>query len=267
MSFFRNCFVVLVGCGGTGSYFSTHLSRLFGKYGELRYTRATNILLVDGDTVSESNVKRQNFVYYDRHQPKSIILSNRLKTQDDIGRAEGWIAYANKKVLDAILQKSGSNPLIIISCVDNHQTRNRILSMLKPNPDSWEGCLQKDWLLLDSGNDLLDGWTSSLCYYHCQGFGIDMRQQDTEIRNNTAADAPVMGSSGQVVRGCGYEGSPNEFFWGNQQNAMLLGGNLRSICLYGKGYGIIGWERPDFTSDAWITQGYQTHFLQPYEIS
>ena len=266
MSLFRNAFIILVGCGGTGSYFSTHLSRLFGRYGELRHTNPSNILLIDADIVSDSNIRRQNFTYYDRCVVKSAVLANRMKTENEIQRIESWTAYANRKVLEAALAKSLNDPLIVISCVDNHQTRNRILSLLKPDPDNWAGCLQKNWLLLDSGNDLSDGWVSSLCHYDRNGYGTDMRNFDSEIRNNTANDAPAMGGSGQVMRGCGYEGSPNEFFWGNQANAMLLGGQLRSICLYGKGYGLTAWTRPNFESDEWITQSYQNHFLQPYVL-
>lgn len=267
MSLFYNVYIVLVGCGGTGSYFAPHLGRLFGRVGELRSIYPSNILFIDADRVSQANVVRQNFVYYDINEIKSKVLKERVQQQSELSRIDNWATYANQKVLNRIVQKSGSFPLIFISCVDNHRTRNRLLSLLKPDPDSWENCMQKNWLLLDSGNDLLSGWTSSLCYFDKVGYGIDMRQQDTEIRNNSVNDAPVVNAEGGVVRGCGYEGSPNEFFWGNQQNAMLLAANLRSICLDGQGYGLLAWEKPDFKSDKWLEQAYQTHFLLPYTLS
>jgi len=50
-------------------------------------------------------------------------------------------------------------------------------------------------------------------------------------------------------------------------NAYLLGTQLRSILLKGKGYGLCAWQKPDLDADNWQQQSYQNHFLAPFELS
>jgi hypothetical protein len=86
------------------------------------------------------------------------------------------------------------------------------------------------------------------------------------MRNNTGQTAPTVDGSGREQRGCGARTSSPETYYGNQQNSYLLASQLRSICLKGKGYGVLAWSRADLDSNTWQTQNYQNHFLAPFEL-
>lgn len=263
---FHRPIIVLIGCGGTGSYFSDHLGRLFGGYGELRQPRPQAVILIDADVVSESNTARQNFAYREVGLQKGLVLANRLQQSHGVQNVDFWASYANRRLLDKLFAKAGSEPLICISMVDNHDTRNRIMSRLKPDFNSWDGARPRDWLYLDAGNTKTDGWVSAMGVCNGVGFGTDFRTMDANMRNNTGLAAPTLDGSGRENRGCGAVSSSPETFFCNQQNGYLLASQLRSICLKGKGYGVIAYKRSDFDSDDWKTDAYQNHFLEPFEL-
>lgn len=268
MQRFLRATVVIIGNGGTGSYLIDHIGRLFGRYGELRNINHSSIILVDGDRVSDTNTTRQNFGYRSIGLHKCDVLKSTLVEYFGVSNVDAWASFATQRVINRILEtvKDSSRPLIIISCVDNHATRNRILSALKPDPDSWDNCFPNNWLYLDSGNSIVDGWTNSLCNYNSQHYGIDMRQQDINMRRNDVDREPELSPDGYEQRGCGAVSSSPRTYWGNQQNAMLLGTQLLSFCKYGKGYGLQAWQIPNYESVEWSTQNYQNHFLVPYTI-
>ena len=263
---FHRPIIAVIGCGGTGSYFVSHLGRLLGAYGELRSINPQAVLLIDADVVSESNTKRQNFAYREIGLQKGLVLANRLQQSHQVQNIDFWASYLNTKLIAKLMAKAERHPLILVMCVDNHATRNRMMSVLKPDPDSFEGARQKDWLYLDAGNSTYEGWTSCMGVYNGQGVGIDMRMMDSAIRNNTGQNAPTLDGSGREQRGCGAASSSPETFFGNQNNSYLLGSQLRSILLFGKGYGITGWQRPNLESESWMTESYQNHFLAPFEL-
>lgn len=263
---YRRSVITVIGCGGTGSYLCDHLGRLFGTRGELRSVNQQTMLLLDADIVSESNTVRQNFSYRDMYEQKGLVLQNRLQQLHNVQNVDFWASYTNKKMLDKLFARTESCPVVVISAVDNHDTRNRIMSRLKPDPDSFEGARQQDWLYLDAGNSITEGWTSCMGMYNGVGYGVDMRQQDLAMRNNTGNEAPTLDSNGRQYQGCGAASSSPETYFGNQTNAMLLGSQLRSILLKGKGFGVCAWGRVDFDSDDWQQQSYQNHFLAPFEL-
>ena len=263
---FRRPIIVLIGCGGTGSYLSSHLGRLFGANGELRRVNQQLLLLVDADVVSESNTKRQDFSYRDLGLQKGLVLQDRLQQLHNVPNVDFWASYLNSRLIAKLMTKVEGQPAIFVMCVDNHATRNRMMSVLKPDPDSFTGARQTDWLYLDAGNTKIDGWTSAMGVYNGVGYGVDMRIMDNSIRNNTGNQAPTLDGSGREQRGCGAVSSSPETYYGNQTNAYLLGSQLRSICLFGKGYGITGWQRPNLDAEDWMTQSYQNHFLAPFEL-
>ncbi len=267
MQKFRRSVIAVIGCGGTGSYFITHLGRLLGSYGELRGVNPQSVLLIDPDVVSESNTKRQNFSYREIGLQKGLVLANRLQQIYQVQNVDFWASYANTRLIAKLMAKAQGSPLIIISAVDNHATRNRIMSVLKPDPDSFIGAREANWLYLDAGNSTYEGWTSAMGVYNHVGYGVDMRMMDSAIRNNTGNQAPMLDSSGREHRGCGAASSSPETYFGNQQNSYLLASQLRSICMFAKGYGITGWQRPNFESESWMTESYQNHFLAPFELS
>ena len=263
---FRRPIIVLIGCGGTGSYFSDHLGRLLGGYGELKQSRPQAVILIDADVVSESNTARQNFAYREIGLQKGLVLANRLQQSHGVQNVDFWASYLNTKLIAKLMTKVENQPVIFVMCVDNHATRNRMMSVLKPDPDSFAGARQTAWLYLDAGNSKLDGWTSAMGVYNGVGYGVDFRTMDTNMRNNTGATAPTLDGSGRENRGCGAVSSSPETFFGNMTNAYLLGTQLRSICLKGKGYGVCAWQKPDLDVDGWQQQSYQNHFLAPFEL-
>lgn len=255
--------IALVGCGGTGSYFADSLGRLLGYYGELKRLQPSLVVLIDADTVSQSNTVRQNFGYRDLNDQKGAVLQRKLQQHYNVPSVDFYPSYANKRLLEKLMKKVGTQDLIIISCVDNHRTRNRLMSFLKPDPDSYEGAKQSNWLYLDAGNDTTSGWVSAMGVYNGSGFGCDMRQQDINMRNDNVDQAPELGTD---QRGCGAVSSSPETYFSNQQNSYLLASQLRSICMFGKGYGVLAYSRADFDSDAWQTESYQNHFLAPFQL-
>jgi len=69
--------LVLVGCGGTGSFLALHLARLAYHLRE-RYGRRLEVTFVDYDRVEEKNVGRQNFCPFEVGEPKARALMRRL---------------------------------------------------------------------------------------------------------------------------------------------------------------------------------------------
>jgi len=263
---FNSAVIALVGCGGTGSYLCDHLGRLFGSHGELRRINPLLFLLIDADVVSESNIVRQNFNYREINEQKGLTLQHRLEQRYNVPSVDFWASFANKKLLEKLFKKTARNPLIIISCVDNHRTRNRIMSTLKPDPDSYVGARETNWLYLDAGNTVTDGWVSAMGVYSGQPFGVDMRMQDAAIRSNTIDEAPTLNMSGREIQGCGAVTSSPETYFDNQMNSYLLASQLRSIVLKGKGYGLLAHKRSDLDAEDWMTQSYENHYLAPFTL-
>jgi tRNA A37 threonylcarbamoyladenosine dehydratase len=83
--------LVLIGCGGTGGYALQQVCRLlYGLKAERRELRAAptlrgedppdgvpEVLLVDGDTVSADNLRRQYFLSCDVNRKKALVLAER----------------------------------------------------------------------------------------------------------------------------------------------------------------------------------------------
>lgn len=115
--------VVLVGAGGTGSHVLRRLANIHHAWIELGHPEGLDVLVVDPDTVSKTNVGRQNFWPSDVGQPKAEILVNRC----NMLMQTGWLAKTEKVTDDTRL----SNPDIVIGCVDNRKGRASILKAIK----------------------------------------------------------------------------------------------------------------------------------------
>lgn len=147
--------VVLFGVGGTGGYCLQQLARLL--YG-LKAERAEawaaptlaavapekprtvpDVLLCDGDEVSEGNLKRQYFLARDVRKNKALVLAERY------GAAYGLSISAYPRFLTpatdfASLVPEGS---IVVGCVDNAATRRLLHERLSSYTDV---------VYLDAGN-------------------------------------------------------------------------------------------------------------------
>jgi len=116
--------IMIIGCGGTGSFLAHAIARIAHET-----DKEISITLVDGDTVEEKNIGRQNFYYTEIGQNKAEILAERLS-----------FAFGLQiKAFKEFLYQQSSNKLklelslsdIIISAVDSAKSRQEIDKILK----------------------------------------------------------------------------------------------------------------------------------------
>lgn len=121
--------VLLIGAGGTGSLLATDLARVNLALEELGHLGGMTVTIIDGDTVSKSNVGRQAFYASDIGHAKSSIVVNRINA------CYGF----NWRAIDLPFTEHGlSNFDIIISCVDSAAARRTIVkSFDKYCPAYW----------------------------------------------------------------------------------------------------------------------------------
>ena len=127
--------IVLVGCGGTGSFLAEAICRLL-------IARTASLYLVDMDRVEEHNVVRQAFDPDEVGQFKAQVLAERLarRFRCTIGYAvQAYDAGLHARVFRA--QPSRLN--LLVGCVDNSDARQAIVASLEGRSDVW-------WL--DAGN-------------------------------------------------------------------------------------------------------------------
>ncbi len=137
----QNKRIMVIGVGGTGSFVAEGLCRLLA-------TKDTDIILVDHDRVEPHNLIRQQFFKGDVGKFKSQALAERLSRL--YGRA---IAYSVYPYMADLIHKDWgggmhtlANEGLLISCVDNVETRREIAGSL--HPGNW-------WL--DAGNGYASG--------------------------------------------------------------------------------------------------------------
>jgi PRTRC genetic system ThiF family protein len=135
--------VMVVGCGGTGSFVVDGLCRLLAP--------EISLLLVDDDRVEERNLLRQNFCANDLGKFKSQALAERLAIK--FGRRVGY----STTTFTPDLIKATNNwhgglyqviYTVVVGCVDNGPARAAIARAMLP----WSG---KRWWI-DAGN--ADNW-------------------------------------------------------------------------------------------------------------
>ena len=133
--------ILVVGCGGTGSFVAEGLCRLLLK-------SDIPLILIDPDRVEPHNLLRQQFFAGDVGKFKSQALADRLSRQ--YGRSIGYSVYPYMH--DLIYKDLGGGLStrvaqgIIVSCVDNAATRCLIADTLQLG--NW-------WL--DAGNGYSSG--------------------------------------------------------------------------------------------------------------
>lgn len=130
--------VHVIGAGGSGSHVVNGLVQLHTAMVALGHPGGLRVTLVDDDTVSESNVGRQAFVWSDIGQPKAAVLINRLN------QAFGLDWRAEVARLQQVTIRD--HPHLVIGCVDNRTARACIARTYRAGT-----------LWLDLGNRLDDG--------------------------------------------------------------------------------------------------------------
>lgn len=135
--------VVVVGCGGTGSFVAEDLCRIL-------VNSPLELLLVDYDVVEDRNLVRQNFYAEDLGRYKAQVLAERLASR--FGRGVGYSIFPFAKDLVNRGKKSGRwvfksmRRKIVIGCVDKAASRRGIAESLDYH----------DWWI-DAGNGYESG--------------------------------------------------------------------------------------------------------------
>jgi PRTRC genetic system ThiF family protein len=118
----REVKVLLVGAGGTGSHVLRRLANIHLARVELGHPEGLDVVVIDPDVVSKSNVGRQNFYPSDIGQSKAAILVNRCNMM----MQTGWSAKQ-----EYVTSTSRFHDIdIVIGCVDNRKGRAAILNAI-----------------------------------------------------------------------------------------------------------------------------------------
>ena len=132
--------VVVVGAGGNGSIFMSHLCRIWQAWTKLGGAPFA-IELWDDDTVSEANLARQCFCEADIGLPKAIVLAQRLRSFYGVP----VVPVVQRAGPGSYL--SGATGDVMVGCVDNLATRRAMSGPRSPAHNS------RYWLDLGNGND------------------------------------------------------------------------------------------------------------------
>ena len=136
--------VIVIGCGGTGSYVIRDLARAISTL-----AKKPNLLLIDGDVVEEKNLKRQNFIASDITKNKAETLARRYAALGIVVAHKAQFLEKGED-LRAILKNMKGN-VLIISCVDNAKSR----AMIRAEYLSPRGTYTNYWI--DCGNEEFHG--------------------------------------------------------------------------------------------------------------
>lgn len=127
--------IVLVGCGGTGSFLAEAVCRLL-------IGRNADLYLVDMDRVEAHNVARQAFDAAEVGRFKAQALAERLARRFD--RTIGYSVLPYDRQLHAQVFAAASRLNLLVGCVDDAAARSAISETLK-------GSFSNVWWL-DAGN-------------------------------------------------------------------------------------------------------------------
>lgn len=130
--------LVLIGCGGTGSWLAPHVVRIARLLQEVR-DQQVSVVFCDHDHVEEKNIFRQNFCEAEIGRNKALSLAQRY------GHAWGIpIAAIDQRFSRAIATKNDFAPSyndhqtsVFITCVDNNTARREVAKLCESWPIWW----------------------------------------------------------------------------------------------------------------------------------
>ncbi len=123
--------VLLVGAGGNGSAVLLGLPYLHQAMKVWGYAGGLDVMLADGDLVSETNCVRQPFAAADVGLNKAVVLINRV----NLFWGLTWQAHPGHFHKDS-LRTTSPGPHLLIGCVDTRAARQAILSAVTRTNDS-----------------------------------------------------------------------------------------------------------------------------------
>lgn len=116
--------IIIVGVGGTGSHLISFLSQLIGNNNNFKHKH--KIILVDGDTVEEKNLRTQKFLPGDVGKLKAEVLSDRYSSVFDLDISYVDKYIENSRDIELLMDNYYNAFNIIVSCVDNNKARKCI---------------------------------------------------------------------------------------------------------------------------------------------
>jgi PRTRC genetic system ThiF family protein len=111
--------LILVGCGGTGSWLAPHLARFAALLGE--GGKRVRLTFCDPDTVEPVNLARQHFCRAEVGAPKAATLARRYGTAWGLD-----IAARMARFSPDVLPRIYDQPILLVGCVDNAAARRAL---------------------------------------------------------------------------------------------------------------------------------------------
>ena len=136
----RQVDIILVGCGGTGSFLALHLARL-AYHARDRHNLPVHLTFIDPDLVEPRNIGRQNFAPVEVGEYKAWTLMHRFNHAFGLA-IHTAVEFFHRELLPL---ERRDELHILIGCVDNAPARRDIHSALA------EGYGYSTWWL-DCGN-------------------------------------------------------------------------------------------------------------------
>lgn len=135
--------ILLVGCGGTGSFLALHLARL-AYHAREQHGLPVHLTFVDPDIVERKNIGRQNFCPAEIGKDKAETLARRYSAAFGLA-----ITFRADRFNHKCLPISRRNHLVlVVGAVDNNRARMEIADALRHASGYW-------WL--DCGNHEASG--------------------------------------------------------------------------------------------------------------
>lgn len=135
--------IIVVGCGGIGSYITQHIGRLMRTLYQTDH--GAHLTLVDPDVVTYENIGRQLFCDAEEGMPKAEALNRRY--------SQAWglnSSYIVGKFDESLIM--GMPLTIIVGCVDNPAARATLAQVLEHNPEFPSPTQPPNFFWIDCGN-------------------------------------------------------------------------------------------------------------------
>lgn len=141
--------LVVVGAGGTGTFFLKEVSRFIASLGN--QAPIGSMMIIDGDIVERKNMDRQCFQEEDIGLYKAAVMADLLNTAFSLSWQSKAVYLESKEQIDVCGKKKTGDYIslpVIIGCVDNHPCRTVM-------EDYFNSC--KNCIYLDSANEYMSG--------------------------------------------------------------------------------------------------------------
>lgn len=224
---FNQLRIIVVGLGGTGSWFMPKLVKTVNDLVRKDYYKGIEVILVDKDEVEHKNIVRQNFIPQDVGLNKAVVMANRYFPQMNIpdtskavyeyyvGRAPDE-AHASSfmnmtEIIYTVMTNNvttDSHDTLVFSFVDNSVTRKHIHDManlaVSSSYEYVHGNVAQNITVIDVGNDMYNGQLVASSYIpfdfesagsgnsrYYQAFPDDLEKTDGVDMTLSCAEADV----------------------------------------------------------------------------